>query len=106
MLDLDFWNYFAATGCCVGLLMSLVAAFELSRHIARVTPFTHDVFACFVCSIYLHDGVFGVSRNGKAEAASGKPVKAYGPCSVPCIAQATAAVCAKMAHMFVAHVDL
>ena len=53
--------------------------------------------------VYLHDGVFGVSGKGKAEAASGKPVKAYGPCSVPCIAQATAAVCAKMAHMFVAH---
>ena len=39
------------------MLMGLVAALELSRHIRRVTPFTHEVFACFVCSIYLHECV-------------------------------------------------
>ena len=72
LLHLDFWRYFAATGACVGLLMALVASLELSRFIRRVTPFTHDVFACFVCSIYLHDGVtdiikrFGQSPFGEA----------------------------------------
>ena len=72
VLHLDFYEYFAATGCCVGLLMGLVASFEVSRLIARVTPFTHDIFACFVCSIYLHDGVadvvhrFGESDFGEA----------------------------------------
>ena len=61
-LELDFYQYFAATGVCVGMLMGLVAALELSRHIRRVTPFVADVFACFVCSIYLCDGVTDVSQ--------------------------------------------
>ena len=39
------------------LLMLLVAATEFSRHIRRLTPFTHEIFNCFVCSIYVHDGV-------------------------------------------------
>ena len=56
-LGLNFHEYLAATGLCVGALMALIAALELSRHISRLTPFTHDIFACFVCSIYVHDGV-------------------------------------------------
>lgn len=53
----DFHQFAAATGLWVGLLMALVAATATSKHIRRLTPFTHDIFACFVCSIYLHDGV-------------------------------------------------
>lgn len=56
----DFHQFMAATGLCVGLLMAISAATQISRHIKRLTPFTHDVFACFVCSIYLHDGVSDV----------------------------------------------
>ncbi|KAL1496464.1 hypothetical protein AB1Y20_016418 [Prymnesium parvum] len=59
-LALDFHECLAATGLCVGAMMGAVAALELSRHIARLTPFTHDIFACFVCSIYVHDGVSDV----------------------------------------------
>ena len=44
------------TGACVCFLMASVAASEFSRHIRRLTPFTHDIFACFVCSIYVYDG--------------------------------------------------
>ena len=53
----DFHQLLAATGLWVALLMALIAASEASRHIRRLTPFTHDIFACFVCSIYVHDGV-------------------------------------------------
>ena len=53
----DFHQLLAATGLWVALLMVLIAATEASRHIRRLTPFTHDIFACFVCSIYVHDGV-------------------------------------------------
>ena len=55
--ELDFFALLAATGACVGVLMSVIAATELSRHIAHLTPFTHEIFACFVCSIYIVDGV-------------------------------------------------
>ena len=62
---IDFHQFMAATGLCIGFLMALAAATQVSRHIKRLTPFTHDVFACFVCSIYLYDGVTDVlSRLG------------------------------------------
>ena len=54
---LDFYQYLAATGVGVSVLMLLVAATEFSRHIRRLTPFTHEIFNCFVCSIYVHDGI-------------------------------------------------
>jgi len=59
-LHVDFNQFLLATGICVALLMSAVAAFAWSRHITRLTPFTHDVFGCFVCSIYVTDGVTDV----------------------------------------------
>jgi len=55
-LGLDFFDYLCATGVCISLLMAACAATELSRHIVRLTPFTHEIFACFVCSIYVVDG--------------------------------------------------
>ena len=36
---------------CIALLMGVCACLELSRHIRRITPFTHEIFAVFVCSI-------------------------------------------------------
>ena len=56
-LHLNFYSYLAATGACVSLLMATVAATEFSRHIRRLTPFTHDIFTCYVCSIYCYDGI-------------------------------------------------
>jgi len=55
--ELDFWQFLAATGFFVGLYMTLVAGFELSRWIKHLTRFTHDIFAFFVCTIYIHDGI-------------------------------------------------
>ena len=55
-LDFDFFALLAATGLFVSLLMVAAAAVELPRLIRRLTPFTHDIFACFVCSIYVKDG--------------------------------------------------
>ena len=71
---------------CVGALMTLCAATELSRHIRRITPFTHDIFACFVCSIYVVDGVRGVfgrfggrpSQFGEALFASNRSLFTFG----------------------------
>ena len=40
--------------------MAVCACLELSRHVRRITPFTHEIFAVFVCSIYVVDGVRGV----------------------------------------------
>ena len=54
---LDFYEYLSATGLCVATLMVVVAMTEFSRHISTLTAFTHEIFACFVCSIYVVDGV-------------------------------------------------
>ena len=52
--------------------------------------------------IYLHNGVYGVSTRGTAQAASGGSVQAYAR-SEPSITKATADVCEKLAPMLVAH---
>ena len=51
--------------------MLLVAATEFSRHIRRLTPFTHEIFSCFVCSIYVHDGVTQVVGRFDGDGAHG-----------------------------------
>lgn len=56
--------------------------------------------------IYLHDGVYGVTTHGKAQAAYGGQVHAYGPRSEPSIAKATAVVCEKLVPMLVAHLTV
>ena len=65
-------QYLCATGVCISLLMVAVAATELSRHIARLTAFTHEIFACFVCSIYVVDGAGELlSQQERAAGAAG-----------------------------------
>ena len=73
-LELNFFGYLAATGLCISGLMVAVAASEASRHIRKLTPFTHEIFACFVCSIYVHDGLWDVTDRfaRKSEAAFGE----------------------------------
>ena len=63
-LKLDFHQYLAATGLCIALLMGVCAALELSRHVRRITPFTHEIFAVFVCSIYVVDGASHILHHG------------------------------------------
>ena len=58
----DFYLLLAATGVWVSLLMFVIAGFRLSTLAQRFTPFTLDIFACFVCSIYVFDGVTDVWR--------------------------------------------
>ena len=40
--------------------MLIVAALEISRYIKHLTRFIHDIFAVFVCSIYIVDGFLGM----------------------------------------------
>lgn len=66
--ELDFFALLAATGACVGLNMLAIAWFRLSRHARRCTPFTLEIFTCFVCSIYVHDGASDVYRRFNKDA--------------------------------------
>ena len=75
----------------------------------NIKPDAHDdlylaLYTPYGVYIYLHDGVYGVSTSGKAQAARGGNVQTYGPCSEPSIAKATASVCEKLAPMLVAHI--
>jgi hypothetical protein len=47
-------------GFFVGIYMALIAGTEFCMLIKYLTRFTHDIFAFFVCSIYIHDGVSAV----------------------------------------------
>ena len=58
--EFDFFAYLSWTGIFVGIYMFLVSAFELCRWIKLLTRFTHDIFAFFVCTIYIHDGLQGI----------------------------------------------
>ena len=40
--------------------MILIAAFNLCRFIRLASRFLHDMFAFFVCTIYIHDGIAGL----------------------------------------------
>ena len=65
----DFYHLLAATGVCTGACMLVVVAFELSRFVKLLTPWSMDVFNWYVCSIYVFDGVHGeiskVTRNSQ-----------------------------------------
>ena len=43
--------------------MIIVAGFEMTRWIKYLTRYTHEIFAFFVCSIYIHDGVADIVKN-------------------------------------------
>jgi hypothetical protein len=58
---IDFQLFLAWTGIFVGFYMMLIAAFEVSRHIKLLTRFLHEIFAFFVCSIYVVDGIMGMN---------------------------------------------
>eukprot|EP00947_MAST-08B_sp_MAST-8B-sp1_P006582 g6582.t1 len=61
--DFDFYAYFAWTGVFVSIYMTAVASLEMTRWIKRLTRFTHELFAFFVCSIYIEDGISRVINN-------------------------------------------
>jgi len=52
----------------VGVSLILIAAFDLCRFIVLCTRFLHDIYAVFVCTIYITDGITGVvERFSKVE---------------------------------------
>ena len=52
----------------VGTSLILIAAFDLCRYIVLCTRFLHDIYAVFVCTIYITDGISGVvGRFSKVE---------------------------------------
>ena len=65
-----------------------------------------DVYTPLGVFLYQHDGVFGVSTNGKAQEAEGGGVTAYGPRNEWSIAKATEAILDKMRPMLLAQLAL
>ncbi|CAE7580971.1 Slc4a3 [Symbiodinium sp. CCMP2592] len=61
-LVLPFWPLFAWTGIFVGIYMFIIAATELSRFIKYVTAFTENIFATFIGTVYINDGIQGMIR--------------------------------------------
>ena len=56
-LNMNFWHLIACCGYCTGFYLIIVSSFELSRYTKYLTRFTHETFACYVCSIYIYSGV-------------------------------------------------
>ena len=68
---INFWHLLACSGWFVGVWMVLIAAFEGSNKIGLLTRFTHETFACYVCSIYIYNGVNDVISNFYMENSDG-----------------------------------
>ncbi|CAE7662852.1 Slc4a1 [Symbiodinium necroappetens] len=60
--SLPFWPFFAWTGLFVGLLMFLISAFELCKHVRHLSLFTENIFATFIGMVYINDGIQGMIR--------------------------------------------
>eukprot|EP00435_Cladocopium_sp_Y103_P064241 s199_g25.t3 len=69
--SLPFWPFFAWTGIFVGLLMFLIAAFELSKYVKYLTLFTENIFATFIGIVYINDGIQGMIRLWENPAVAG-----------------------------------
>ena len=61
-MGVPFHQLLAATCIWVSLFLLFMGFFGASRHLQRLTPFTYEIFACFVCSIYVYDGVSDMYR--------------------------------------------
>eukprot|EP00935_MAST-01C_sp_MAST-1C-sp1_P000089 g89.t1 len=59
-MNLNFSALLACTGIFIGIYMGIIAAFEISNYTALLTRFIHDIFAFFVCTIYIMDGFMGI----------------------------------------------
>jgi hypothetical protein len=72
---INFWHLLAYCGYCTGGYLLLASCLELSRLTRHLTRFTHEVFACYVCSIYIVSGlrdVLDAFLGGEAAAAAGQ----------------------------------
>ncbi|KAL9180929.1 hypothetical protein ACHAXT_009734 [Thalassiosira profunda] len=59
-LDVNYYSLLSWVGMWVGLGLIAIAAFDLSRYIVLCTRFLHEIYAAFVCTIYIADGIQGV----------------------------------------------
>lgn len=51
--ELNYYTLMSWVGLWVGLSLIVIAVFDLSRFIALCTRFLHDIYAVFVCTIYI-----------------------------------------------------
>jgi len=56
----SYYTLVSWVGMWVGSSLVLIAVFDLSRYIVLCTRFLHDIYAAFVCTIYITDGIAGV----------------------------------------------
>jgi len=59
-IGVDYYTLVSWVGMWVGSSLVLIAVFDLSRYIVLCTRFLHDIYAAFVCTIYITDGIAGV----------------------------------------------
>ena len=52
----------AWVGMWTGGLLIVIACMDLSAYICLCTRFLHDIYAVFVCTIYISDGMVGVAE--------------------------------------------
>lgn len=58
--NLDYYALLSWVGIWVGLYLMGIAAMGYSKYIVLCTRFLHDIYAVFVCTIYISDGIIGV----------------------------------------------
>lgn len=56
----SYYTLLSWVGLWVGSSLILIAAFDLCQYIVLCTRFLHDIYAVFVCTIYITDGITGV----------------------------------------------
>ena len=61
-LSVEFYALLGWVGIWVGSLLMLIAMLDLSAYICLCTRFLHDIYAVFVCTIYLSDGLIGIHQ--------------------------------------------
>jgi len=59
LIGVEYYSLLSWVGFFVGSFLILIAMFDLSRYIALCTRFLHDIYAVFVCTIYIEDGFIG-----------------------------------------------
>mmetsp|Transcript_29668 Transcript_29668/g.62930 ORF Transcript_29668/g.62930 Transcript_29668/m.62930 type:complete len:124 (-) Transcript_29668:537-908(-) len=56
-IGVEYYSLLSWVGMWVGSALILIASFDLCRYIVLCTRFLHDIYAVFVCTIYITDGM-------------------------------------------------
>eukprot|EP00040_Diaphanoeca_grandis_P024921 m.137704 g.137704 ORF g.137704 m.137704 type:complete len:614 (-) comp29938_c0_seq1:710-2551(-) len=59
-LGVGYYDLLGWVGVWVGFFLMVIACLDLSAYICLCTRFLHDIYAVFVCTIYISDGIIGV----------------------------------------------